>query len=162
MKKLYVAALAALLTSPSAWAQATQPSPELTPAQTPAPALVIQSADTAELSQFKWAARVLVVFADSPLDPSFREQIERLHERPAALIERDVVIFTDTDPDARSAMRRELRPRGFALVIVDKDGRVMLRKPSPWDVREIIGAIDRTPLRQQEIREAKEAARADG
>lgn len=105
------------------------------------------------LDDFKWVARLIVVFADSPLDPSFNEQMELLRERPDALALRDVVILTDTDPDARSGIRTALRPRGFALVIVDKDGRVMLRKPDPWDVREITRAIDKTPLRQQEIRE---------
>ncbi len=41
------------------------------------------------------------------------------------------------------------------MVIVDKDSRVLLRKPSPWDVREITRAIDKTPLRQQELRDAR-------
>ncbi|MCA0042970.1 DUF4174 domain-containing protein [Celeribacter litoreus] len=110
-----------------------------------------QEAGEATLSDFKWTARVLMVFADTPLDPNFREQMLLLADRPDALIERDVVVLTDTDPDARNPIRLELRPRGFALVIVDKDSRVMLRKPSPWDVREITRAIDKTPLRQQEI-----------
>ncbi len=59
-------------------------------------------------------------------------------------------------------VRTTLRPRGFSLVIVDKDSRVMLRKPDPWDVREISRAIDKTPLRQQEVREANESARSGG
>ncbi|WP_417262803.1 DUF4174 domain-containing protein [Celeribacter sp.] len=153
MKHLYVTALIALfLTSPLAptvaFAQDTPPEPE-TVAEAPAP--LIQEAGDTELSDFKWAARVLVVFADSPLDPSFSDQIALLENRPDALLERDVVVLTDTDPDARSPIRTALRPRGFALVIVDKDGRVMLRKPAPWNVREITRAIDKTPLRQQEL-----------
>jgi hypothetical protein len=65
---------------------------------------------------------------------------------------RDVIVITDTDPAARSALRRELRPRGFNLVLIDKDGRVNLRKAEPWDVREISRQIDKMPLRQEEIR----------
>lgn len=125
-----------------------------------APTLVTIDAADVALADFKWSNRVLVVFADSPLDPSFRQQIELLSDRPEVLTERDVVVLTDTDPDALSAVRKALRPRGFALVIVDKDSRVMLRKPAPWDLREITHAIDKTPLRQQEILEAKEAAKA--
>jgi hypothetical protein len=67
------------------------------------------------------------------------------------------VVLTDTDPLARSAIRIKLRPRGFAMVIVDKDGKVVTRKPSPWDIREIGRAIDKTPLRQQELRDARDA-----
>ncbi|EKE70061.1 MULTISPECIES: DUF4174 domain-containing protein [Roseobacteraceae] len=142
MKHIYAAVLTAvfLMSSPALQAQEVE--------------FVIQDAGEVALSEFKWTHRVLVVFADSPLDPSFREQLDLLATRPEALLERDVVVITDTDPAARSMVRTELRPRGFGLVIVDKDGRVMLRKPDPWDVREITRAIDKTPLRQQEIQNA--------
>lgn len=122
--------------------------------------LIIMPADDVVLADFQWEARVITVFADSPRDPAFARQIELLSERPDTLVERDVIVLTDTDPAAKSDVRTQLRPRGFALVIVDKDGRVMLRKPDPWDVREISRAIDKTTLRQQEIKEEKEAARA--
>ena len=46
-----------------------------------------------------------------------------------------------------------LRPRGFGLVVMGKDGRVAQRKPTPWSVREISRAIDKLPLRQQELRD---------
>lgn len=105
------------------------------------------------LDDFLWVARPVVVFANTPADPSFQRQMELLRERPEALAERDVIIITDTDPGTPSAVRRALRPRGFMLVIIGKDGQVELRKPAPWDVREISRTIDKTPLRQQEIRE---------
>ena len=34
---------------------------------------------------------------------------------------------------------------------LDKDGQVKQRRPLPWDVREISRAIDKLPLRRQEI-----------
>lgn len=151
MKHLYVAAFTALFLLSPVIASAQAETPEAVDSVPEDPAPLIQSAGETELSDFKWAARVLVVFADSPLDPSYGDQIALLEDRPDALRERDVVVLTDTDPDARSPIRLALRPRGFALVVVDKDGRVMLRKPSPWDVREITRAIDKTPLRQQEL-----------
>ena len=69
------------------------------------------------------------------------------------MVERDVVLITDTDPAAKSAIRLKLRPRGFMLALVGKDGRVNLRKPRPWDVRELSRSIDKMPLRRQEIRD---------
>jgi hypothetical protein len=39
------------------------------------------------------------------------------------------------------------------LALLAKDGTVMLRKPFPWNVREISRSIDKLPLRQQEIRD---------
>ena len=67
-----------------------------------------------------------------------------------------MVVLTDTDPAAMSDLRRKLRPRGFMLAIIGKDGGVKMRKPFPWDVREITHAIDKFPLRKQELRDARE------
>lgn len=113
--------------------------------------LAPRSAEGLTLDEFLWIARPIVVFADTPADPRFIEQMELLTQRPEALLERDVVIITDTDPAARSEIRLALRPRGFSLVIVTKDGAVGLRRPAPRDVREIIRAIDNFQLRQEEL-----------
>ena len=107
------------------------------------------------LEEFVWVARPVIVFADTPNDPRFIEQLELLAERPEPLLERDVVIIVDTDPDARSAIRTELRPRGFGLVVMQKDGNLGFRRPSPRDVREIIRGIDSFSFRQEEIRNAQ-------
>ena len=102
-----------------------------------------------------WVARPVVVFADSPNDPRFRQQIDLLSQRPDDLAERDVIILTDTDPAAMSDLRTQLRPRGFMLVLMGKDVEVELRKPAPWDIREITRSIDKMPLRQQEIEDRR-------
>jgi len=113
------------------------------------------AADGLTLAQFKWVARPIVVFADSPFDPAFVRQMELLEARANELAERDVVVIYDTDPDARSDIRTDLRPRGFSLVLISKDGQIAQRKPFPWDVREIGRAIDKMPIRKQELREAR-------
>jgi hypothetical protein len=119
---------------------------------------VVFDASEVELADFMWIARPVVVFADSPNDPAFRRQLELLTERQNELVERDVVLITDTDPGARSSVRMKLRPRGFMLTLVDKDGGVKLRKPSPWHVRELSRQIDKTPIRLQELQDARDAA----
>lgn len=114
----------------------------------------IPAADVA-LDELMWLKRPVVVFADSPNDPAFQTQLLYLAEDPVELIKRDVVILTDTDPANPSEVRHKLRPRGFSMVLLDKDGAVKLRKPLPWSVREIVHAIDKFPLRRQEIREGR-------
>ena len=104
------------------------------------------------LDDFIWVARPIIVFADTPADPRFREQMQLLAQRPDPLLERDVVIIVDTDPDAASAIRTQLRPRGFGLVVMQKDGGVGFRRPSPRDVREIVRGIDNFSFRQEELR----------
>jgi hypothetical protein len=154
MKHIFISAICACLISmpQSSLAQS------IDTAETPVP--LVQPAEGLDLTDFKWTDRVLVVFADNPLDLNFRRQIDLLADRPELLTERDVLVLTDTDPDTLSDVRKTLRPRGFSIVIVDKDGSVMLRKPDPWSLRELTRAIDKTPLRQQEIKDIKEAARA--
>ena len=117
--------------------------------------LEITAASDTSLDEYRWIDRPIVVFADSPFDPLFQEQIELLEADLEELLIRDIVVITDTDPASRSDIRRQLRPRGFALVLIGKDGQVKLRKPAPWDVREITHAIDKWPIRLKETRDAQ-------
>lgn len=137
---------------PAARPQPASPEEVTAPRQQPAPPeLRILSAADAEPADFLWKARPVVVFADTPNDPAFREQMRVLEARDKALAERDVVVIADSNPQAGSPWRQQLHPRGFSLVIIDKDGQVKQRRPLPWDVREISRAIDKLPLRRQEI-----------
>lgn len=138
------AALAVSLAAP-AQAQGAEARPEL----------VITEAGDQQLDDFLWRARLLVVFADSEFDPRFVQQMEYITARPDELVDRDVIVITDVNPAARSPIREELRPRGFDLVLIGKDGFKYLRKPLPWDVREISRSIDKMPLRQQELRDSR-------
>jgi len=107
-----------------------------------------------DLADFQWIARPVVVFANTDADPAFKDQMSLLLARPDPLVERDVVLITDTDPDARTEVRLKLRPRGFMLALLGKDGEVKLRKPLPWDVRELTRSIDKMPMRQREMEES--------
>lgn len=119
--------------------------------------MLFAPADMADLSEFRWKKRPVVVFADSANNPAFIEQMELLRAQPEELAVRDVIVLTDTDPDARAPLRLKMRPRGFMLVLVGKDGEIELRKPFPWSVRELTRSIDKMPMRQREIREHKES-----
>ncbi|MGL6209977.1 MAG: DUF4174 domain-containing protein [Paracoccaceae bacterium] len=129
MKPLYILVFTSLLTLDAR-------------AETPFAPLPASEVVLADLLYLK---RPVVVFADSPNEPNFVRQMELLARSPESLAERDVVVITDTDPANPSELRRKLRPRGFSLVIMDKDGKTTIRKPLPWDVREIGNAIDKFP-----------------
>jgi hypothetical protein len=123
------------------------------------PAFGPQDAATVVFADQLFVKRPLVVFADTPNDPNFIRQMDLLSRALPALEERDVVLVTDTDPEARTEWRQKLRPRGFSLVILDKDLKPVIRKPNPWTVREITAAIDKLPLRRQEMLERNPAGR---
>ena len=115
---------------------------------------IFQAADV-DLKDFQWIARPVVIFADTPAQPVFAEQMELLDARIDELVERDVVIIVDTDPDARTDIRRKLRPRGFMMTLIGKDGGVKLRKPFPWNVRELTRSIDKMPMRRRELQSSR-------
>ncbi|MFK7874403.1 MAG: DUF4174 domain-containing protein [Paracoccaceae bacterium] len=116
---------------------------------------LVSPAGETDLSEFVWKKRPILVFADSENDPAYVEQLRLLQTRPDGLTARDVVVLTDTNPEVLSPVRKKLRPRGFMLVILSKEGRVQLRKPFPWSAREISRTIDKLPIRQREIRDSK-------
>ena len=149
MRPLHTLVFAALLP----FAALAEDAPTNPPAFGPTPA-----AD-AVLADQMFVKRPVVVFADSPNDPNFVRQMDLLSRDYAYLEERDVILVTDTDPAAQGEWRKKLRPRGFSLVIMDKDLRPVIRKPNPWTVREIVAAIDKLPLRRQEMLEQNPAGR---
>ena len=106
-----------------------------------------------DLADLTWIARPVVVFAESPRDPAFVEQMQELSRGSLRLVERDVIVITDTDPSAHTALRDKLRPRGFMLALLGKAGQIVLRKPLPWSVRELSRSIDKMPMRARELRE---------
>lgn len=115
----------------------------------------IFNAEDVNLDDLKWIARPIVVFAQTPNDPAFQRQIELLTEEWPELVERDVIVIIDTEPDAPTSARLQLRPRGFMFVLIGKDGQIKQRKPTPWNVRELSRTIDKMPMRQQEIRDRR-------
>ncbi|HMO08760.1 MAG TPA: DUF4174 domain-containing protein [Paracoccaceae bacterium] len=150
MKPLHVLVLSVFLPVAAVAAQEAAVPAAAAPEALAEPSMVID-AKGVTLAEFQWLKRPVLVFADSPQDPNFIRQMELIARDLPALIERDVIVITDTDPAGMSAARTRFRPRGFGIVLMDKDGVTTLRKPLPWDVREIGRAIDKWPLRRQEV-----------
>ena len=123
------------------------------------PALQILDAAGIDPEDFLWDRRIVAVMANSPRDPAFIRQMEDIRAQQADLLERDVVVLFDADRNSGSLLRQMLRPRGFMLAIIEKDGQIKQRRPSPRDVREISAAIDHFPLRRQEFLERNPAGR---
>lgn len=119
----------------------------------PVPASEVVEAD------LLYVRRPVIVFADSPNDPAFIRQMEMLPRYYADLAARDVILITDTDPATPSALRKRLRPRGFSLVLMDKDWKPSIRKPLPWEGREIVNSIDKMPIARSEALERNPAGR---
>ena len=161
MKPLYSLVLAAFLplaATAQSTAEASQSTDSAAEVAVETPFGPISAADIVLADQL-YLKRPVVVFADSPNDPNFIRQMELLVLDLPSLETRDVVLVVDTDPAAKTEWRTKLRPRGFSLVLMDKDLAPVIRKPLPWEVREITRAIDKFPLRRQEVLERNPAGR---
>lgn len=143
MRHIFALAMMALIYSPAAQAD---PMAALPPG-------------AVQLDDLMYTSRVVVVFAPAPEDPHFIRQMDLLGADNGDLAARDVVLVVDADPSAKSDLRQKLRPSGFSLVILDKDGKTALRKPRPWSLREITRAIDRFPSRRDEMLDLLPAGR---
>jgi hypothetical protein len=129
-----------------------------TPVMAKEPFAAVSASDIV-LADLFYQKRIVAVFADDPNDPSYIRQMELLAANTNDLVERDVILVTDTNPDTASELRLKLRPSGFSLVIMDKDGSNTLRKPRPWSTREITRSIDKFPSRRIEMLERAPAGR---
>ena len=101
---------------------------------------------------YLWVKRPVIIFAKTNLDVNFQTQMKSLRQGAEELAARDVVVLVDTNPANKTALRKKFRPRGFAVLLMGKDGQIKLRKPFPWDARELSRSIDKMPMRQQEMR----------
>ena len=101
---------------------------------------------------YLWVKRPVIVFANTDLDVNFQTQMKSLRQGAEELAARDVVVLVDANPAEKTALRKKFRPRGFAVLLMGKDGQIKLRKPFPWDARELSRSIDKMPMRQQEMR----------
>jgi hypothetical protein len=155
MKTLLAFACLVTMSAAPAMAQSDAPPADGPVAAWNADRTVFVDAAGLDLNAFQWVARAVLVFADSPNDPQFVQQMDLLAARAEELALRDVVVIFDTDPAARTETRLRLRPRGFMLALMGKDGAIKARKTRPWDVRELSRSIDKMPLRQQEMQDRR-------
>ncbi|MCQ8240165.1 DUF4174 domain-containing protein [Rhizosaccharibacter radicis] len=97
--------------------------------------------------------RVLLVFVPSAGDPRLAAQRTALDRAAAEARARDLVLVAvpEGSSDAEKLRRRFDVGRGFAVVLVGKDGTAKLRSERPVPVSTLFGLIDSMPMRRQEM-----------
>lgn len=103
-----------------------------------------------DLDSYRWKNRLVLLFAPSADDPAYVEQSASLHAATYGLVERDIVVLRDTEPQGDGALRRKLSVEGFEVLLVGKDGGMKLRKQTPIDAEELFTFVDSMPMRRRE------------
>lgn len=117
------------------------------------------------LESYQWKNRVVLVFAPSPEDEQYQEQLEYLSNENE-ILERDLILFhvfgaqggfageTRLSDEESTELRKTFNvgKSDFAVVLVGKDGTEKRRWQKPVESSELFALIDEMPMRQAEMR----------
>ena len=119
----------------------------------------------AELSDYLWQARPLLVFAPTDSDPRLAETMRRIEASSCDFADRDMVLgrivtagtstlggdVVGTGQAQRLLSRFGIGENGFAVVLIGKDGGEKLRVNDIPDLQTIYAVIDGMPMRGREM-----------
>jgi Domain of unknown function (DUF4174) len=117
------------------------------------------------LKQYQWKNRLLLVFAPSPKDAQYQEQLELL-SNDDELLERDLVMFhifamgsgfagetrLSKEDVVQLQEKFKVETRAFTIVLIGKDGTEKQRWNEPVKSKSLFALVDDMPMRQQEMR----------
>lgn len=123
----------------------------------------------ADLTQYHWRNRLLLLFAASDGDVSYRTTKTELDQGAAGVADRDLAVFevfgrgksfvdghAISDEEADMLRQRFSAPAGrFLVILVGKDGTVKRRSEDRIPLGTIFDQIDSMPMRQREMRERR-------
>ncbi len=109
----------------------------------------------AGLAGYKWKNRVLVILAPSDNDPQLKEQRASATASAAGFTERDLIVVTEIGVEGPIHRKYGIRQSDFQVLLIGKDGHSTLRWPKPVGSEVIFSAIDRMPMRRDEISKQK-------
>ena len=127
--------------------------------------LTTAQAEAAELGDYLWQGRPLLVFAPTDSDPRLVETMRRIDASRCDFAERDMVLgrivtegtsvlggqIVDTNQARRLLSEFGIGSEGFSVVLIGKDGGEKLRVNDVPDLQAIYAVIDGMPMRGREM-----------
>ncbi|GAB2454614.1 hypothetical protein GCM10011375_02140 [Hymenobacter qilianensis] len=107
----------------------------------------------------RWQKRVVVLCAPTAESAELKQQKASMAAAQTQVNARDMLILeaieTSLSPSEKQYVRQTLgiKPGGFALVLIGKDGGVKRKETEPIDPKALFETIDAMPMRRQEMRE---------
>jgi hypothetical protein len=109
----------------------------------------------ADLAGYKWKNRVLVILAPSESDPQVKEQRASAAASTAGFSERDLIVVTEIGVEGSIHRKFGIRESDFRVLLIGKDGHCTLQWPKPVSSEVIFSAIDKMPMRRDEMSRQK-------
>jgi len=128
-------------------------------------ALGSATAVAAELSDYRWERRPLLLFAPMESDPRLVETLSRIEASRCDFVGRDMVIglvvsegnstldgqVINADESQRLVNQYAIGENTFSAVLIGKDGGEKLRVNEVPDLQAIYAVIDGMPMRSREM-----------
>ncbi len=128
-------------------------------------ALMPARAAAAELSDYLWVSRPLLVFAPTDSDPRLGETMGRIEASRCDFTDRDMVLgvivadgastlggqAVNADQARRLRAQFGIGANSFSVVLIGKDGGEKSRVNGVPDLQAIYAVIDGMPMRQREM-----------
>lgn len=114
-------------------------------------ALAPKLAHADALDDAKGKVRPVVVLSNSRDDPRVAKQIQALDSARPELRNRDIQVLREAGSDGPLRKKLGVEKKGFAVVLVGKDGTVKKVWRVPVDPKQIFTIIDAMPMRQNEM-----------
>lgn len=113
-----------------------------------------------DLKTYRWLERVVLVFAGNAADPRLLAQRLAVQTLTHAADDRDLVLVEVVGaraapaPFDAAALRRRFHvsPAAFRVLLIGKDGVVMLDQTSVLSAARLAKTIDAMPMRQEELK----------
>ncbi len=105
-----------------------------------------------KLKALQGTSRPVVILSDSRDDPRVAKQISALDHTKPELDNRNIQVLTEAEPGSKLRKSLGVSERGFAVVLVGKDGGVKKVWRDPVDPKGIFTVIDSMPMRRNEMR----------
>ena len=103
------------------------------------------------LDDAKGKARPVVVLSDSRDDPRVAKQIQALDGTSPELSNRNIQVLQEAGSEGPLRKKLGVEKKGFAVVLVGKDGTVKKVWRDPVDPKQIFTIIDGMPMRKNEM-----------
>ncbi len=120
----------------------------------------------AELVDYRWERRPLLVFAPAHSDPRLAETLSRIEATRCDFASRDMVLGevlatggstldgqpVNVEQSQRLRAQFTIDAKAFTVVLIGKDGGEKMRVTEVPDLQQIYAVIDGMPMRSNEIR----------
>ena len=128
-------------------------------------ALGSATAAAAELSDYRWERRPLLLFAPTDSDPRVVETLGRIEASRCDFVSRDMVVglvltegnstldgqVINADESQRLVNQYAIGENAFSVLLIGKDGGEKLRVTEVPDLQAIYAVIDGMPMRSREM-----------